>query len=190
MSKLTNSVLTAFSLSCLSVGVLQTHPAQAALLNFNLSFIEDNSGRTGAGTLQIDDSKELGSGFFEITDFQVLTSKNKPLELSNYIPAGPDFVLGFNQTLGSIAQVNRVDPSFIFSPFVSQAPGSGLFFMRFEGRYIEDYLSPTETQGAFTASLVSPEPSPTEVPEPGVWLGSLAVMIMAYKLKRQSSHTC
>nr|WP_290227541.1 hypothetical protein [Trichocoleus desertorum] len=184
MNKLTKSELTAFGLTCLSLGMLPTNPAQAALLNFNLSFLEDSSGRTGAGTLQIDDSQELGSGFFEITEFQVLTPQNKSLALSNYAPAGPDFVLGFNQTLGSIAQVNQADPTFIFSPFIIEAPGSFLFFERFEKRYVEDLFFSSETRGLFTAELVSPEPPPTEVPEPGVWVGSLVAMMMAYKLKR------
>ena len=186
MNKLTKSALTAFSLTCLSVSVLQVHPAQAASLNFNLSFIEDGSGRTGAGTLQIDDSKELGSGFFEITDFQVLTPQNKSLALNNYVPAGPSFVLGFNQTLSSIAQVSS---DAIFHPFIIESPGSFLFFDA-PGRYVEDLFFPSETRGSFTAELVSPEPPPTEVPEPGVWLGSLAAIAIAYKLKSQVQRSC
>jgi hypothetical protein len=179
MSMLTKSFFTALSFACIGVGVLYAHSAQAALLNFNLSFLEDDSGRTGVGTLQIDDSKELGSGFFEITDFQVLTPQNKSLALSNYVPAGPTFVLGFNQTTSSIAQVSS---DAIFHPFIVESPGSFLFFDD-PGRYIEDLFFPTETKGSFTAKLISPEPAPTEVPEPGVWLGSLAAMAIAYKLK-------
>ena len=185
MSNLTKTGLTAFTLTCLGIGVFQAHPAQAALLNFNLSFSEDDSGRTGTGTLQIDDSNELGAGFFEITNLQVSTPQNKSLALSNYIPADPNFVLGFNQMLGSIAQVNQADPSLIFSPFLVEAPGSGLFFLRFEGRYIEDLFSPSETQGSFVAKLNTPETPTSEIPEPGVWLGSLAAMAMGYRLRKQ-----
>ncbi|MBW4486260.1 MAG: PEP-CTERM sorting domain-containing protein [Trichocoleus desertorum ATA4-8-CV12] len=187
MKQLAKSALAAFSLTCLSTSLFQALPAQAASLNFNLSFIEDNSGRTGSGTLQIDDSKALGSGFFEITDFQVLTPQSKSLTLSNYVPASPSFVLGFNQTLGSIAQVSS---DAIFSPFIVEAPGSFLFFERFEKRYIEDLFFPSETRGSFTAELVPAENPPVEVPEPGVLLGTLAVMGMAYKLKGRFLRSC
>lgn len=190
MKKSTKSIFATLSCACLSVGMFHAYPAQAALLNFNLSFLEDISGRTGTGTLQIDDSKSLGEGFFEITDLQVVTPKNKSLALSNYIPAEPGFVLGFNQTLGSIAQVKQADPTLIFSPFLVEAVGSGLFFLRFEGRYIEDISSLSETPGSFIANLNTSETPTSEIPEPGIWLGSLVAMAMAYKVKSQFQRSC
>lgn len=171
MKRLIRLVLTTVS-TVLTLSVLEASPSQAALLSYNLTFIENNTSNTGTGTFQIDDTNNIGAGYFGVTAFQVKTPQGEFVTLADYFPSQPGFLFGYNPTLGfaGIGDSGQL----IFSPFLD----NGLFFERFSNHYVEDLFSPSETRGIYVV---------TPVPEPIILLGAGTALVFGTFFKREFS---